>query len=343
MSLRGWLMATVVAGSMAGASWYVWRAANDRSNQTDSAVVAARPLSTFRPDGAESVTFARQAGARDGSDKSIAMAPFDASSEPRLITQLKCERVHVVSGRGICLESRGAFATSFSAVFFDAAFRRTAELPLVGLPSRAQLSPSGRYAGVTVFVAGHSYLEVGFSTRTSIADAEAGRWLVEDMEKMTVRRDGQVFRRADFNFWGVTFAQDNGTFYATLGTAGKLHLVRGHVGSNDLEIVADDVECPSLSPDNTHIAYKRRVVERIDLIVWRLEVMDLASQARVRLAETRHVDDQVQWLDNQRVLYSLARQGDPIIDTWVVPADGSGAPELFLPMAYSASVLRNRP
>jgi hypothetical protein len=41
------------------------------------------------------------------------------------------------------------------------------------------------------------------------------------------------------------------------------------------------------------------------------------------LAEARSVDDQVEWLDNQRILYGLSR------DIWVVRADGSGSPRKF--------------
>jgi hypothetical protein len=247
--------------------------------------------------------------------------------------------VHVVAGRGICLEQRDMFAVSYAAVVLDEHFERIHELPLAGLPSRTQLSPSGEFAGVTVFVAGHSYLELGFSTRTSILDARTGRWVVENLESLEVRRNGQTFRRVDFNFWGVTFARDNATFYATLSSRGTMFLVRGRVGEQTLDVVAEGVECPSLSPDNSRIAYKRRVTHALGEVSWQLEVMDLASGARTVLAERRSVDDQVQWLDAERVLYALPRPEHPIIDTWTVAADGSGSPELFLPAAYSTSVV----
>ena len=42
-----------------------------------------------------------------------------------------------------------------------------------------------------------------------------------DLETLQITRDGQPFKNADFNFWGVTFAQDSNTFYATLGTGGR--------------------------------------------------------------------------------------------------------------------------
>jgi hypothetical protein len=69
-------------------------------------------------------------------------------------------------------------------------------------------------------------------------------------------------------------------------------------------------------------------------------VLDLETRARHPLAETRNVDDQVQWLDDDDVLYSLPGAKPALMDTWVVPADGSGTPRLFLPSSYSAAVVR---
>jgi hypothetical protein len=64
-------------------------------------------------------------------------------------------------------------------------------------------------------------------------------------------------------------------------------------------------------------------------------VLDLASGRETPLAETRSVDDQVEWLDDGRILYGL--QGD----IWVVPADGSGTPQVYLADALSPAVVRS--
>ena len=69
-------------------------------------------------------------------------------------------------------------------------------------------------------------------------------------------------RCADFNFWGVTFAADSDTFYATLSSGGVNYLIVGRVTTRRVQVVRADVECPSLSPDGTHIAYKHRVSRR---------------------------------------------------------------------------------
>jgi hypothetical protein len=273
----------------------------------------------------------------------VAVAPLADPAAARLAPALRCERVHMAAGRGVCLAAQRGFVTSYRAVLFDRDFRTGAVLPLAGAPSRVQVSPDGRLAGTTVFVTGHSYNVGGFSTRTSIVDLESGGWRVEDLESFAVTRDGRPFQSPDFNFWGVTFARDGKTFYATLGTGNETLLGRGDVGARTFEVIAAEVECPSLSPDGTRVAFKHRSGGITSAVSWRLHVLDLASGARHALAETRSVDDQVQWLDDATVLYALPsdRPGAAGTDQWVVPADGSGAPRLLVEGAYSAAVYRD--
>jgi uncharacterized repeat protein (TIGR01451 family) len=52
------------------------------------------------------------------------------------------------------------------------------------------------------------------------------------------------------------------------------------------------------------------------------------------LAETRSIDDQIEWLDDDRVLY-----GDGW-HLWSMPADGSGTPRRFMSDANSPAVVR---
>ena len=72
-------------------------------------------------------------------------------------------------------------------------------------------------------------------------------------------KDGQRIDRPDFNFWGVTFARDRTSFYATLATGAQRYLVQGSVLARAMEVLHENVECPSLSPDGRRLAYKRRV------------------------------------------------------------------------------------
>jgi Tol biopolymer transport system component len=190
------------------------------------------------------------------------------------------------------------------------------------------VSPDGRYGAATTFVTGHSYLDDGFSTITALIDMDSGK-VVAELEGFDVTRDGRKFKAIDFNFWGVTFTRDGRRFYATLSSAGKMYLVEGDVRTRRARVIHQGVECPSLSPDETRIAYKKRQGRE-----WRLHVLDLATGRETALAETRSVDDQVEWLDNARILYGL--QGD----VWAVRADGRGRPRIYIRDALSPAVVR---
>ncbi len=258
---------------------------------------------------------------------------------------LRCERVHAsgaAAGRGICLEARRGVLTTYHAHLFDRALRTTATFDLAGAPSRTRVSADGRLAATTVFVSGHSYSAAGFSTRTSIIDVEAGRMRVPDLETFTVIRDGQPFKAADFNFWGVTFTPDGQGFYATLQTAGQQWLVRGDLAAQRMTLLTPGVECPSLSPDGRRIAFKRRVTGAGAGVMWQLVVRELATGHETLLAsETRNVDDQVEWLDDREIAYGLPDADLPAgTNTWALAVDGRSTPRLLAPLAFSPAAVR---
>jgi Tol biopolymer transport system component len=216
------------------------------------------------------------------------------------------------------------------AYIFGPDFQPRHKIPLNGSPTRARVSPDGRYAATTAFVFGHSYADANFSTQTTIIDVASGTPL-GDLERFTVLGNGQRIRSPDFNFWGVTFARDSNRFYATLRTAGKTYLVEGDVAARTMRVLRENVECPSLSPDNTRLAFKKLVG---DGPAWRLHVLDLATMTETAAAETRSIDDQVEWLDDQQIVYAFGA------DLWVARADGKGAPRTLLSQALSPAVVR---
>ena len=60
-------------------------------------------------------------------------------------------------------------------------------------------------------------------------------------------------------------------------------------------------------------------------------------------AETRNVDDQIEWLDDRHILYALPDEGPPATirpDIWMLPVDGSGPPRRLLSGAMSPVVVR---
>jgi hypothetical protein len=262
----------------------------------------------------------------------------------RHLSALRCERVHYAAGRGVCLQADRGVVTTYRAATFDRSFGVLHTQPLAGLPSRVRVSADGRWAGMTVFISGHSYASASFSTRTSILDMTTGQWMVEDLEKMTVLRDGAVFKRSDFNFWGVTFISNSPGFYATLHTSGQFLLVQGDLHHREMRVVAQDVECPSLSPDQTRVAFKRRQPMPGGGFVWRLSVIELATgKVTVLGAETRNVDDQVEWLNDEELAYELPvdpHRSRATSNVWGLRADGNGQPRLVVARGASPSASR---
>ncbi|WP_239132182.1 hypothetical protein [Paractinoplanes durhamensis] len=267
----------------------------------------------------------------------VATVPRAAAAGPRVVSGLSCDRVYAAAGAGLCLRSDGPLATYQLAVL-DSHLRIKDTYPLVGVPNRARVSPSGHVLAWTVFVTGDSYNGGKFSTRVGMLDIATGE-TVDTLETYAVSRDGRAYRNVDLNFWGVTFVDDR-HFYATMSTAGRRYLVYGDVAAQTVRTVAPNVECPSLSPDRTRIAFKEAIGGDPGN-GWRLTVLDLATLRRTPLAETRSVDDQAAWLDDDTVMYAV-RRGPKASDVWAVPAAGGGAARLLIPDAESPAALGNR-
>ncbi len=289
------------------------------------------------------------------SNHKLVVAPLDALDQVNDSLRFSCERVSFAGGKGLCLawdgsvnlgSARNPFAmlakfTGYSAVIFDQQFHAGTTIKLQGLPNRVRISPSGRRAGITVFLFGESYASLRFSTRTTIVDLSTGEVLA-DLERFSVTREGTKFESPDFNFWGVTFTHDDNRFYATLWSKGKAYLVECDLAKRTANVIYDGVECPSISPDNQRIAFKKRLSAVGVVTTWRISLLDLKTLTETPLAETRNVDDQVEWLDDDDILYALpqSHQPDASTDIFVLPASAEGSPLLFLKNAFSPAVVR---
>ncbi|HKN53349.1 MAG TPA: hypothetical protein VJX66_12650 [Amycolatopsis sp.] len=261
-----------------------------------------------------------------------------AAADPggaRTVSPISCSRVYAAGGTGLCLRPESGL-TTYQLVVLDAGLTSKREIPLVGLPNRARVSASGRMLAWTVFVTGDSYNGGLFSTRAGILDSATGD-LVGTLEDYSVFVDGLRYQAADLNFWGVTFTKDDNRFYATMSTAGHRYLVEGDFKAHTIRTVRDRVECPSLSPDGTRIAFKS-AVDGDPGKGWRVSVLDLSFSAVTPLGETRSVDDQPAWLDDHTVAYAIPRGRDHA-DVWAVPADGRGTSRLLIPDAESPAAL----
>jgi hypothetical protein len=325
-------LCVVAAGVIAGV---VYRARSPAS--ADTAVIASTPPQAPAEGGAR-LYFRSAAG--DPSFGKLAYVDSGNAALPPTVVDLACEVVHASGGRGICLARDTSLLSPFVAKIFDLTDHRILHtVSLAGLPSRTRVARDGRIGATTVFVTGHGYDSVDFSTQTLLIDLDTGA-TIADVETYEFFANGAPIREADFNVWGVTFLRDGNTFYATLSTQRRHLLVRGDIGARHAHVIHEDVECPSVSPDGTRVAYKRRNIED-GFVRWQLYVLDLRTMQETALGERRSVDDQLEWLDDGRVLYTLidttGTQGNSV---WSISADGSGNAERFLASASSPALVR---
>ena len=272
----------------------------------------------------------------DAAYGTVGTVPLDDPVAAPSPTTLSCERIHMGPEGGVCLEVDRAGVTTARVLLLrpDMTVRHTLETP--GIPSRARVSPDGRWAATTTFVFGHSYTSSNFSTQTEIYDMESGSSL-GNLEEFDISHRGKPYDAVDVNVWGVTFAGDGSSFYATVMTGGKKHLAEGDAVARTLVMLDVPAECPSLSPNGTLLAYKSATGPT----TWQVRVRTLADGSEVVVDEARSVDDQIEWLDDENVVFGLARpNGGAVSDVWVAPADGSGPAELLVPAAWSPAVVR---
>ena len=311
MNTRTVLFTLFVLCCVGGAAGYIqWRVRATPAPASGTRLVdPAGPDVAARRSGAHIVSLSSRADAFGR----ISVASLDAPDAPVITASVECERSHFAGDLGLCLTlNRETMTPRGYGLILDRRFQELGRFPLAGLPIRARVSRDQRYAAATVFVTGESYAG-DFTTRTSIIDL-GSKQVIADLEQFTVERDGAPFKKIDFNFWGVTFFNDSNQFFATLGTEGQRLLVLGDIAARRMRVVTDDVECPSLAPDERHLVFKRT---RGGGTGWQLWAMDVSTRERWPITEDgRDVDDQVEWLDNDHVVYGMVA--------------GPGLPELSL-------------
>jgi hypothetical protein len=324
------IFALVCVAAVAAVAWSLVRARQEAATPASPGAGAPAAVPALSAPPATPFVLVRHLAPGSGWSR-LALAPLAVPDGPRFVTPLTCVRGYMAGSRGLCLASNGADGRAI--VFDTATFAPTQTLVLTGPPSRARVSRDGRLGAVTVFESGHSYAEEGFSTRTTILDLETGT-PYPDLETFAIRQDGARVRRIDINFWGVTFIPDTRRFYATLAYGGTPYLVEGDLDRRDVRVLAPHVECPSLSPDGTRLAFKRA-----DGLRWRLWVRDIASGSEHAIGgETRSIDDQVEWLDDRHVLYQFP--SDEGNNLYVVHTDDGTPARRFMSEAWSPAVVR---
>ncbi len=261
----------------------------------------------------------------------VSLVPLEAPGGARLGTDLVCERFHMAGGVGICVVGEHEEESNYHAVVFDDRFEPRGRIALGGAPVFAQVSRDGRYAALSVQTRPPTAEAPLAPRQTLLVDMAAGRVLA-DLASFALIRDGVALDATDVDVWGATFQGDSERFFASVRTAGNTYLVEGDIETERMEVRAPNVSSPALSPDGTRLAYAR-LVSNIGP-TWRFHVMDLATGTETALAETKSIDEQPEWLDDETLLYGLAT------DIWSVAADGSGTAQPFLFDGLSPAVIR---
>lgn len=326
------LAGAAVLGAAGGYGIIAWAGSQERRTGT-SAVPA---VNTDTVAAGDRVVF-RNTASGDGYGLVASVDLADPDGE-RAVTSLACDRVYATAAQQMCLHIDRGIVTTFAATLRDADGTELRSWPLPGIPSRTRVSADSTLVATTAFVTGESYGTVAFSTQTTISTTDGTDY--GNLEEFTLLVDGSRITAADRNLWGVTFAADGRSFYATAASAHRTWLVQGDLTTRTLTAVRESAECPSLSPDGSHIAYKK-AVPGTATPTWSIAVLNLATGAETALPEPGNVDDQVEWLDASTLLYGLARPdvvGDS--DIWSIAIDGTSEPRLFIPHAWSPSVVR---
>ncbi|WP_043429858.1 TolB family protein [Arthrobacter sp. FB24] len=269
-----------------------------------------------------------------------ATVPLGEPAGQRDLASEACDRVYGTARNIVCLKTNRGLVTNFEAVLLNREWQPTSRWAVPGMPSRTRMSADGSLVSTTVFVTGHSYGASGFSTETSISRTD-GSPVTGTLEGFALLVNGAQVTAADRNIWGVTFVPGEAdAFYATAASSGRIWLVKGSISARTLTAIHDGVECPSLSPDGTRVAYKKNTGTPL-AAHWKIAILDLAGGKETVLSETRSVDDQIEWLDDGTLLYGLPRDGaEGDSDIWQITADPSAQASLYIEHAWSPSVVR---
>lgn len=257
---------------------------------------------------------------------------IDPSGE-RHVTGLECSRLDLNEAGGICLSSTAGLGGSGRGFLLAPNLDQTLRFA-VNLPSRAAVSPDGAVVAWTGFSVGHSYLNPGeFATTTQLISVD--RRVGANLETVfSTYRDDEFVDDVEKNFWGVSFV-DSDRFYATLGTTEGTSIVEGRVSNSRMDVVIENATCAEVSPDGTTLVAKERRGDFMQLVA-----IDIATGERRDLPESRSVDDQVEFADDDTILYALpnAEEGtdaQPVFDIWALDLTPGATPRMIIPFADS--------
>jgi Periplasmic component of the Tol biopolymer transport system len=254
----------------------------------------------------------------------------------RNMGSVACDRVDAGGDLMSCMRIVRGVPTTFETLVLDPTGRTVETWALPGVPSRTRVSDNGLVA-TTAFVTGHSYASNSFSTETTVKSPDGRDY--GNLEDFTTTVDGRKLTAIDRNVWGVTFTGRD-SFYATVASGGKTWLMLGSFDTKRLTSVIENAECPSVAPDGESVAYKKRR-GGIGAVHWDIAVLDLASRKETLIRLADGLDDQLEWLDNDTLLYGAPHAGEVgDSDVFSITTTANAQPQLLIEHAWSPSVQR---
>lgn len=265
----------------------------------------------------------------------VALLELRPAAEP-LVSSLSCLRLHYAGGRGLCATQRTRAGEIVNVVhLFDRALERRGEVVLDGIPTRLRVAPNGLFGAVTTYSEEETPEYERLATRTRIIDMQTGRQ-VADLRDFRLENSNLPAISGPRDFSSVAFERDGDRFFATLATDEERYLVAGSLREQRVTALRGGVANEALSPNGDRLAVKRLLPERG---FWQLAVIDLRTWTERDLRQgPRSVDDQVEWLDDDHVMYHDVDGESTAL--WALPVDGINGPRVLVKGAYAGAVQR---
>jgi hypothetical protein len=265
----------------------------------------------------------------------VAVMGLGPDGQPH-VSRLTCSRVHYAGGRGLCATLEPSAGNVAHVVqVFDERLAPGKRVVLDGVPTRLRVAPDGHLGAITTYGEEEGPDGERLATRTRIIDMKTAHFLA-DLRDFRVESSGHPPIRGPIDIASVAFERDGERFFATLAADNERYLVAGSISERRLTLLRAGVASEALSPDGRRLIVKRLLSERG---FWQLAVVDLGTWAEHDLQQgARSVDDQVEWLDDEHVVYHDADGEGTAL--WMLPIDGVNGPRILVRDAYSAAVQR---
>ena len=253
----------------------------------------------------------------------------------RIVGPLSCTRLHYAGGRGVCAMSEPQEGVDAQAAYvFDHRLAPLVRIALDGVATRVRVAPTGDLGAITTYTSDRGANDRPVTNSIAV-DLRSGA-VVADLSEFQIEDAGGAPIHGPVTVSGLAFERDGRRFFATLVSDGEPRLVAGSIGERRLTVLRTGVANEALSPDGRRLVVKKLFAERG---YWQLAIIDLATWMEHDLPQgPRSVDDQVEWLDNEHVMFH-DDDGDTT-SVWIMPADGGSGPQVLVKDAYSGAAQR---